>query len=118
MAKQAYVLNKGDSTYKEFFKGNTIVIKPGEKVKMQRREAIAFLSQISPPDKQGYPVEKKLVLVPIDGNEKEEEKFVCNLDGKEFDTQSDLDAYLAIVSNKTVEKDDTGSIRRRRREVE
>lgn len=116
MAQHVFVVNDGSETFVDSFRGKKIAIRPNEKIKMQRREAIAFLSTMSPKDPHDplRLVPKMLRIVPID-DYKEVEKFICNLDGKEFDTQEQLDDYLKSVANKTFEKDEvTGAIRRRK----
>ena len=57
--RYSYVKNNGKSEYKETINGTEYVIKPGEKIKMRRREAIALRGSF-PGDK----VEKKLTIEP------------------------------------------------------
>lgn len=57
--KYSFVKNMGKNEYKETVNGTEYVIKPGEKIKMRRREAIALRGSF-PGDK----VEKKLVIEP------------------------------------------------------
>jgi hypothetical protein len=121
MAQHVYVINDGDTVYTERFQGNTITIKPKEKIKMERHAAVQFLSQMSAPgfiDENEHvdpnrPQEKRLRMQAIDGEAPEVRKAVCNLDGKEFDTDEELQRYLKSVADKNVEMDKNGNIKKK-----
>lgn len=118
MAQHVRIVNEGKRPYTENFNGNIITIPVGGSIEMQRREAIRFMAQMSPPgyiDENGTvdnskPAEKRLRMIPKDGKVETEKKFVCNLDGTEFDTQKELDEYLERVSDKVATMDDNGNI--------
>lgn len=57
--RYSYVKNNGKNEYRETINGTEYVIKPGEKIKMRRREAISLRGSY-PGDK----VEKKLTIEP------------------------------------------------------
>lgn len=57
--RYSFVKNNGKTEYKETLNGTEYIIKPGEKIKMRRREAIALRGSY-PGDK----VEKKLSIEP------------------------------------------------------
>jgi hypothetical protein len=119
MAQQVLVKNVGSETYREVFRENEIVIPAGGTVKMQRREALLFLGTMSPTGSNGRPIEKKLELVPvgsIDSSVGQEptKEFICNLDGKKFGSQAELDAHLKTLSSKTVTRDQIDSAARKR----
>lgn len=120
MAKHVKVINKGSKTYTDTYNGKRIEIPVNGFIKMQRREAIQFLSQMSPADDhdRSRPKEKNLVMEAYEiknevSKEEDEKKFICNLDGKSFDTQEALDAHLKTLSDKVVDKDSSGNIRRK-----
>jgi len=111
MAQHVYVENYGRERFSEEFRGETITLNPGERIKMQRREAITFLAQMSPTlPTETRPPPKELRMVPISGGE--EKKHVSNLDGRKFDTEEELDKHLASVSDQTVTQDEQGNIKR------
>lgn len=110
MAQHVFVENVGDKVYEETFREKDIIIPPGGKIKMQRREALIFLSMMSPTGKNGAPVEKRLRIVPVDSGASTEadepkKEFICNLDGKKFDTQRELDEHLRTIASKVVTRE-------------
>jgi len=105
MAQHVYVVNEGKETYEDTFREQPVKIKPGGRIEMQRRDAIAFLGRMSPAGKDGMPVPKMLKMVPKGGPVKEVQKFTCMLDGEEFDNQEDLDKHLKTLVGKTVTRE-------------
>ena len=106
-------------TYKEEFKGVKYSIKPKQAIKMDRRSALQFLGTCGTSS-----IEKGIVKnLEIIENETELEeveestKFVSNVDGKEFDTQKDLEEYLSSLNPEEVGaaplKDETDKKNRR-----
>lgn len=122
MAQYVYVENYGSKTYEEIFRGKKITIPSRGRIKMARREAVAFIGTMSANgyvDEDGKfdntkPAEKKLRMVIDQSSKQEEQKPTCNLDGKEFDSDEELERYLKSVENKTVEKDENGRIVKRK----
>jgi len=109
MAQHVLVKNIGEKPYVDTFRDEPINISPGGTVTMQRREAITFLGRMSNSGKDGKPIEKKLVMIPISGAQavaaESEKKFVCNLDGHECGSQEELDEYLKRFASKTVKRE-------------
>lgn len=110
MAQHVFVENLGSKTYEDTFRERAISIPPGGRIEMQRREALIFLGMMSPPGRDGNPVEKKLRIVPKDGQpadreEEQKKEYICNLDGKKFDTQRELDDHLKTLSSKVVSRE-------------
>lgn len=118
MAQHVIVENYGSSTFSEEFEGETITLKPGDKINLARSKAVSLLSQMSAPgfvDENGSidysrPKEKKLRIISVIGET--EKEYSCNLDGKKFGTQKELDAYLETMKEKNVILDDSGVIRK------
>lgn len=81
--------------------GRLITIEPGKFVRMSRRDAVVF-NGLYP----GYQVVKALEieLEPIGSAEK---KFICNADGKEFDTKEALQEHLDKINPKKEEPSKT-----------
>lgn len=108
MAQMVNVVNEGTADYVDTYRDNPVKIPAGKSIVMQRRDAIEFLGRMSLTGRDGKPVPKMLKIEPIAGEKKEEEKtgrFICNLDGAEFDTQEELDEYLKKFASKTVTRD-------------
>lgn len=115
MAQHVFVENIGNRTYKDTFRDDEINIPVGGKIQMQRREALIFLGRMSPTGPDGKPVEKMLRITPVSESvgEKEEKHFVCNLDGRSFSSQAELDAHLRTTANKTVTREQIDKAKRR-----
>lgn len=119
MATHVKVINDGTETYVDQYNGKRIEIPVKGFIRMQRREAINFLSQMSPmdPKDRNRLVPKILRLEVIDKDskvkEKEPEKFICNLDGRSFDTDAELQEHLKTLSDKVAVKDEAGNIKRK-----
>lgn len=91
-----WVINKMDHEYKEMFKGNTITLAAGAKIKMDRYDAAAFLGQYA-----GDKVEKNLDIEPIiEIVEKSDLVFRSDIDGKTFKSQAELDDHLEKLRKK------------------
>ena len=108
MAQMVKVVNVGTVDYIDTYRDNPVKIPAWKSITMQRRDAIEFLGRMSPAGKDGKPVPKMLVIEPIEASGKEEApegKFICNLDGAEFDTQEELDEYLKKFASKTVSRE-------------
>jgi len=86
-------------THEEKFKGETIKIKAGEYILMDYEEAVQFKGQYFPIKLRGDNTQdpatfKVIELKPDSPTEAQKPVFVCPIDGKKFETQSELDAYL------------------------
>ena len=86
-------------TLEEEFKGQKIVIPPGEYIEMSRGEAVKFKGSYHPVQKDGMNQQieasyKKIRIVELK-KEKEAPVFVCNQDGTEHKSQAALDKYIA-----------------------
>lgn len=86
----------------ERFRDQMIEIPAGEFILMDYEDAVQFRGQFTPIvrtpmgdiDPKSY---KVIELKPHDPNAKQAQspkKYVCNMDGREFQSQSELDAYL------------------------
>jgi hypothetical protein len=118
MAQHVFVENVGSATYEDEFRGQKISIPVGGRIKMQRREALIFLGCMSPTGSDGKPAEKKLRLIPVDGEPTEtaaevKKEHICNLDGQKFDTQQELDDHLKKLSSRTVTRDQLDAAKRK-----
>lgn len=87
-------------THREMFRGDMVEIKAGSYVLMDYEDAYQFKGQFCPIKLDGMgqpdPVSfKVLKLEPHTENAKAEitQKFVCQRDGKVFNTKAELDAY-------------------------
>lgn len=113
MSRTVFVENHGEVTYRERFQGVDLEIPAGGAIKMQRREAIAFLSTMSIPDPLNHnkPKEKKLVMVTDEKNKAPDaEEFISHFDGRKFRSKSELNKHLLTIKGKVVEKDSNGNI--------
>lgn len=89
-------------THREVYKGETVEIPAGKYILMDYDEAVQFKSQYFPMQKNAQGVQtpesmKMIVLkkhVAGTAPDKEAKKFVSHMDGKEFATQAELDAYV------------------------
>jgi hypothetical protein len=96
--KEVYLVNDGNTTYKEKVKGDWIVIEPGDGLRIKRHEAAIIRGQFN-----GDKVEKRLRVVPIFPTSAEAGlagTYVCQLDGKAFNSQEELEAYLQKLREK------------------
>lgn len=110
------VVNNSDEEYKEEFKGGVLTFPPHGSIVMERREAVAFLGQYKPFDREKSTGEKPLSWKPAAGKrpaaplpdvEIEEPAFVNPVNGKPFATKEALDADLAAFEHlKLKEKED------------
>ncbi len=103
------VVNRGSMTYREKFKEEMIVIKPGQAYEMDRDEAILFLSQpptvmkldvnddIAEESKKNLWIDPHQLYGPGAGLPtavKTAKAYRCEADGAEFDTEAELNDYI------------------------
>lgn len=97
------VYNDNKFPHREMFRDRQIEIEPGAYVVMDEGEAIQFRGQYTPIKTDGtgrhLPEYFKIIrLAPHSLQEvpkgPEPKKFVCQLDGREFDSQEALDQYV------------------------
>lgn len=87
-------------THKEKFRDETIEIKAGGYVLMDYEDAVQFRGQFMPmkKDGMGQPDPKFFKCIELkqhdESAEPEKKKFVSMMDGREFQTQAELDAYV------------------------
>ena len=87
-------------THREKFKGDDIIIKAGEFVLMDYEEAVQFKGQFFPIRDRGDgtqdPASYKCIELKKHDEAAVEAKpfYISPVDGKKFDSQSELDAYI------------------------
>lgn len=109
MKTRVAVLNYGKETYREEWNGQIYEIPPNRAIEMDRRDAVMFLGNMSPPnplDPRGLPLPKQLKKVSVsEANSfiiksypsdvlKRRKKFICDYDKKLFTSQEALDAHI------------------------
>lgn len=110
---KARVYNKHSKGFEhnEMFKGKQLSIPAGGYIVMDYEDAVDFRGQYFPmklmptgePDPAGW---KMIEIVPMqEGEEDAPKRFVCNMDGKEFRSQAELDAYTSSNFSDQVFKD-------------
>ncbi|MBF8253261.1 MAG: hypothetical protein HW379_1603 [Actinobacteria bacterium] len=123
MTKKCKVINMHPQglTHVEFFKGDKIEIPAGQFIVMDYEDATNFKSQYFPmkfdameqPDPTGFKCLKLEPILDESVEEKTVEKviYVCNLDGKKFETAEALNAHISsnysdrIVVDEVAEKE-------------
>jgi len=101
---QVLVRNLNKYEYREEFNGDLITIGPDEAIKMDNMKARQFLGQFTTPvlDGQGRPDPRYLKRLrieeipdqkPVEAENKQ--VYVCQMDGKEFKSQAELDQHIA-----------------------
>lgn len=88
-------------TFRQVFKEKEIIIPAGQFVLMDYEEAVEFKSAYFPMtvDAQGEPDPRSWKMISIKPHSEESavpeitKKYVCPVDGREFQTQTELDAY-------------------------
>lgn len=97
------VINTSDEEYKEMFAGKLLTFPPKGSIVMERREAVRFLGQYVPFDREKSNGEKPLSWKPANGKrpaaalpdvEIDEPKFVNQATGKAHASQAELDEAL------------------------
>lgn len=99
---QVLVRNLNTMDYKETYEDEVYEIPAGGTIQMDKLKAVQFLGQFTPPvlNGQGVPDPrylKKLVIEPLPEPkqvEDEPQKFICQMDGKEFKTQAALNRHI------------------------
>lgn len=111
MKAKVYNRHRDGLDHNEMFKGKMLNIKVNQFVVMDYDDAVDFKGQYFPmklmptgePDPAGW---KMIEVVPInDGDENAPRKYVCNMDGREFSSQSELDKYTSANFGEQVFKD-------------
>ncbi len=100
-------------THKENFKGDLIEIKAGQYILMDYEDAVEFKGQYFPMKRdamgQDDPTCWKMIFIEPDGNVTTpvvQEKFISHIDGKEFQSKAELNAYLKANYADAVYKDE------------
>lgn len=97
MAQTSKLTNTGSTTFKQVIDGEVITIEPGESKTYPRRKAIAIRGHYCG---RGVPVSLK--LEHLGGSDTDEVKFICQLDGIEFESREALDKHLETHRGDTV----------------
>lgn len=97
------IINNSDTEYKEEFRGSVLTFPPHGSLVMERRDAVSFLGQYKPFDREKSTGEKPLSWKPAAGKrpaaalpdvEIDELTFTNPASGKTFSSKEDLDADL------------------------
>lgn len=98
---RVYNMHRDGLTHKEVFKGDLITIKAGEYILMDYEDAVQFKGQFFPikMDAMGQQTPESFKMIKIechteDLSIKEVKQFVCPMDGKKFNTEAELTAYI------------------------
>lgn len=101
---RVYNMHRDGLTHKEVFKGDLITIKAGDYVLMDYEDAVQFKGQFFPikTDAMGQQTPESYKMIKIESHteepalsSKQEVKvFVSPIDGKKFNTESELNAYI------------------------
>lgn len=109
------VFNDSSRDYTEEYNGEEILVPAKGSILMNRRDAVKFLGTYSGPDPKDStkPKEKRLRIIQLkpETSENGSGEYVCNLDGKTFNTQEELDEYLKKISDQTAEREDSGIVK-------
>ncbi len=88
-------------THKENFRGDEIIIKAGDFILMDYEDAVQFKGQYFPMTRtaDGAQDPKSFKVIKLSPDEQVEAQpvkqvFVCQIDGKQFDTMLALDAHM------------------------
>ncbi len=105
-------------THTEMFKGDKIVIPPGQFIEMDYEDAVLFKGQYFPmkkkPTGEDDPASWKMIKLEPIGSEAPmtaKAEFICQKDGLKFPTQASLDFHIKqnyadeIVKDETIEKE-------------
>lgn len=103
------------NVYKEEYKGKEIEIPPGGSILMERRDAVQFMAQYKPFDRENSMGEKPLAWRPANGKRPgktldveidDAPKFQNPANGKEFETKEALDEDLKQYSHLKLRKEE------------
>lgn len=107
------VVNDNVHPYREKFRGQEIFIAPKGSIEMDMNEAHLFLGTMPPNievDGSGIqkPTSYKMLRIEMGGAKAPApvSKFKCMADGKEFNSQAELDAYIAENHTETMVDED------------
>jgi hypothetical protein len=95
---KARVWNDWTKEHVEEFRGDTVRIPSKKYVVMDWQDAVQFRGQFTPIVRDGLGTDlkpKMIRLERIDAAQAASDKFVCQMDGAEFQTQAQLDAHIA-----------------------
>lgn len=112
MIARAKVWNDFDKEHVEEFRGETVRIPAKSFIEMAWPDAVQFRGQYTPiiRDGMGRDLKPKMIrLEKIDVTAPlypEPKKFVCQVDNKEFDSQAELDQYIAENHTESMLDDD------------
>lgn len=98
---EVWNVHKDGLTHREMYKGDLIEIPAGKYILMDYDEAVQFKSQFFKFEKDAMDQQKpstyKMIVLKKhlgDSSEHEANKFICHMDGKEFQSQQALDQYV------------------------
>ena len=99
MSEYVTVKNEGSKTYTEEFKGKKISIPSKGSIKMVKSEAVQFIGTVGTSNIEKG-IEKNLVMIRGTPTPDVEEptKFISHIDGREFDSQEELDKHLKSIN--------------------
>lgn len=97
---KARVWNDWNKEYVEEFRGDVLRIPAKKFIIMDWQDAVQFRGQFTPIVRDGLGTDlkpKMIRLEKIDAGAPDypSENFVCQMDGAQFSTQAELDAYIA-----------------------
>lgn len=109
---RAKVWNDWTQEHVEMFKGEEIRIPAKGFIEMGWSEAVQLKGQFSPilRDGTGRDLKPKMIRlekISVASAEPEKAKFICQMDGKEFSSQKELDEYIAANHIDKLVDDDT-----------
>lgn len=111
---RVYNKHRDGLTHKEKYKDEMIEIKAGEYVLMDYEDAVQFRSQYFPMkvDAMNVQLPESYKMIQIEPHTAEalvveSKKFVCQMDGREFPSQAELDAYTKQNFGEQVYVDET-----------
>jgi len=93
-AKRSTLTNKGKTTYDQTINGKRYLIKPGETVELDRYEAVDVKGWYIG---YGNPVSLEIKHLYNKDEDDKPGKIYCALDGKEFNSKSECEEYMAAL---------------------
>ncbi len=118
------VWNDNDLPFEQVFKDKKVLIGAKKKIAMDFEEAVEFKSAFFPPraDGSGQQMKSSYKMIRIgkqltdDEAEKERQLYVCEMDGKQFDSQAALDTHIDENYLDSLVDQDLATKRKMRRE--
>lgn len=91
--RYAFVINKMGHDFEDVYKGEKIRLKPNEKIKMTRGDAVALLGVCTAD-------ERNLEIIPI----LEPEQHISVVTGEKFNSKEDLEKHYLSVKDSIKQK--------------